>query len=666
MFSSMKFKILFFVTMVMVLTAGTNIFFTHREVGNAMLETQKQSVRKILEHVRLNTRQEYKRLLSEKTEMTIQKKIRLKQTALLILSVFEAYDSIPKEISSSKESVKAWAENWIATAPFKEFNYLILDKKAQLTYSSTPDFTLENMKFLKDIKGRVLTEVMKYDKLSKKGDYALIKLNQSRKLIYFVPFPRWEYTIVTTIDIDDIELEAQNKLNKIIAVLNAVSKQSVEFKDGYSFMFNGKEEFLISPPKDILQGLRSGKNINTKNPILKDMMKAAKSDNQKLIYILSNDPLKRQMSTSLSYFKNLDWYIGVTVPLEEIKRPARELAFKQSLIIAIMLLFSLVIIRIIVGRIASPLKLLALHAKNIPNQDFTKENQKENPIKDLPLQYNDEVGELASSFIFMETELKKNIKNLVQVTAAREKIQSELNVAREIQMGIIPKTFPTFPEYDEFDLFATLKPAREVGGDLYDFFLLDKDHICFTLGDVSDKGVPAALFMVITQTLIKTSAAHDRSPGAIMRNINNALAVDNPRSMFVTLIIGVLNFRTGKITYANGGHNPPVFIPVKTDPYFKEEISEPIVGVMEDMPYSDFSIKLDPGDCFLLYTDGVTEAMNLEEQCFSDEKLLETVKSSKGKSIDIIVDAIMADIMVHKGTAPQSDDIAMLMIQYNG
>jgi len=446
MFSSMKFKILFCITIVMTLTAGINIFFTHREVGNAMLETQKQSVQKILEHVRVNTRQEYKRLLSEKTEMTIQKRIQLKQTALLILSVFESYDSIPKEILKSKKSVKAWAEKWIATAPFKGFNYLVLDKKAQLTYSSTPDFTLENMKSLKDLKGRVLSTVMQYDKLSERGDYAVIKLNQASKLIYFVPFSRWEYTIVTTIDIDDIELEAQKKLNKIITVLDAVSKQSVEFKGGYSFMFNGKKEFLISPSKDILEGLQSGENINTKNPILKDMMEAAKSDNKKLIYILSHDPLQRQMSTSLSYFKSLDWYIGVTVPLEEIKRPARELVFKQSLIIAAILLLSLIIIRIIVGKIASPLKLLALHAKNLPNQDFTKESQKDNSIQDLPMQYNDEVGELASSFIFMEAELKTNIKNLVQVTAAREKIQSELNVAREIQMGIIPKTFPTFPE----------------------------------------------------------------------------------------------------------------------------------------------------------------------------------------------------------------------------
>ncbi len=651
--------------MIMAITAGINIFFTHRDVGNAMLETQEQSIRKILGYVTFDTKEEYRRLLSDKMQMTLKKKKRLKQTALLILSVLKSYDSIPKEISSSKENIKNWAKEWIANVPFKEFNYLILDNKAQLIYSSTPDFTQASMKSLKDVKGRILSQVMRHDKLSSAGDYAVLKSNKAGKLIYFVPFHQWKYTIVTAIDIDDIELEAQRKLDKIITILSEISKHVVGFKDGYSFMFNSKLEFLISPPNDILQSLKSGKNINTDNFILNDMMETAKSDKKKIIYILSNDPLHRQMSTSLSYFRNLDWYIGVTVPLEEIKRPAKDLVFRQSLIIAIILILSLIFIRIIVVRIASPLKLLALYAKNLPNQDFTKDNLEENSIKNLPLHYKDEIGELASSFIFMETELKKNIKNLVKVTAGREKIQSELNIAREIQMGIIPKTFPPFPEYDEFDIFATLKPAREVGGDLYDFFRLDKDHICFTLGDVSDKGVPAALFMVITRTLIKTSAEHEKSPGAIMSNINNILATDNPRSMFVTLIIGILNFRTGHITYANGGHNPPVFIPAIEKPYFKHQKIEPIVGVMPNVSYSDFCIDLNPGDCFLLYTDGVTEAMNNEKQCFSEEKLLKTVEYNKGKSIDAIIGTIMEDIMSHKGSAIQSDDIAMLLLKYN-
>ena len=662
MFSSIKFKILFFITIVMVFTAGINIFFTHKEVGNAMLDTQKQSVRKILEYVRLNTKEEYKRLLADKTKMTIKKKAQLKQTAMLILSVFESYDSIAGEKTDSNNTKKTLATAWIETAPFQEFNCFILDNKAQLVYSSIPELNLAGQE---DIKGRILTEVMQYDNLLDKGGYAVVKSDLSSKLIYFVPFPKWKYTIGTTIDIDDIEIEAQDRLNQIIVSLNAVSKQSVGFKGGYTFMFNGELEFLIAPPEHTLQGLKSGLNRDTKNPILKDMMKIAKADNKKLIYTLADDPLEKQMTTSLSYFKNLDWYIGVTIPLDEIKRPAQELVFKQSLIIALILALSLIIIRVIVVRIASPLKLLATHAKNLPNQDFTIENDGENLIKKLPAQYNDEIGELAASFIFMEAELKENIKNLIQETEARQKIQSELNVAKEIQMGIIPKIFPTFPEYDEFDLFATLKPAREVGGDLYDFFLLDDDNICFALGDVSDKGVPAALFMVITQTLIKTSAKLERSPGAMMSNINNLLAADNPRSMFVTLIIGVFNFRTGHITYANGGHNPPVFIPAKQRPYFKEAKIEPVVGVMEGLTYSDISIKLEPDDCFLLYTDGVTEAMNSEEECFSNEKLLKTTESCKEQDINVIVDNIMAEIMVHKDTAPQSDDIAMLIIKSN-
>lgn len=239
-------------------------------------------------------------------------------------------------------------------------------------------------------------------------------------------------------------------------------------------------------------------------------------------------------------------------------------------------------------------------------------------------------------------------------------------MAREIQMGIIPKTFPTFPDQEQFDLFATIEPAKEVGGDLYDFFLMDEDHLCLTLGDVSGKGVPAALFMVITRTLIKTTAEHEQSPAKIMSHINNILEADNPSSMFVTLIIGVLNIRTGALTYASGGHNHPILIRKNGEVNYKTDQSGPMVGVIGGFDYRELSVSLLPGDSFFLYTDGVTEAMDPDQQLFSDEQLLGTMQDGPLDSLEKTVENVMAKVKEHAGTAPQSDDIAMLMIRYNG
>jgi sigma-B regulation protein RsbU (phosphoserine phosphatase) len=268
--------------------------------------------------------------------------------------------------------------------------------------------------------------------------------------------------------------------------------------------------------------------------------------------------------------------------------------------------------------------------------------------------------------MFMKAELKKNIRNLMDITAAKERIEGELNVAREIQLGLLQKVFPPFPHHGQFDLFATLEPAKEVGGDLYDFFFIDDDHLCFALGDVSEKGVPAALFMTITMTLLKNTAKRDISPAEMMYQINNVLCAENPRSMFVTLFIGILNIRTGKIRYSNGGHNPPVLVSSNEGVVYKTDLSGPIVGPIEDMNYNELTIMLNPGDALFLYTDGVTEAMNPEDELFSEERLLTEMKGVGDKSVEEIVSTLMMKVKKHARSAPQSDDIAMLVLRFKG
>lgn len=275
----------------------------------------------------------------------------------------------------------------------------------------------------------------------------------------------------------------------------------------------------------------------------------------------------------------------------------------------------------------------------------------------------DEVGRLSESFGFMQKSLREFIANLKQTTAAKERIESELRIAHDIQMSILPKKFPPFPDHTEFDIFATLKPAREVGGDLYDFFFIDEHHLCFLIGDVSDKGVPAAFLMAVTKTLLKIIAEQDYAPGDILEKINNHLAEDNESCMFVTLFLAILDIRNGAITYGSAGHNPPV-IYNSSDAAFMEPLNEPVAGAMPNMHYSTRHTTLAPGDTLFLYTDGVTEAMNPQQELYSEQRLLDFLSNSTCRNPTNMIKDVSQSISAFSGTAEQSDDITMLALKY--
>ena len=278
---------------------------------------------------------------------------------------------------------------------------------------------------------------------------------------------------------------------------------------------------------------------------------------------------------------------------------------------------------------------------------------------------SDEVGDLARAFNKMTEDLKVYIKNLQKATAAKEKIESELNIAREIQLSILPKIFPPFTGIPELDLFAVLKSAREVGGDLYDFFAMDEDHFCFVIGDVSGKGVPASLFMAVTKTLFKATAVKDTPPEIILEKVNAELSKGNEQMMFVTTFFAILNIKTGVIEFANGGHNLPVLIRKGASPQYLWPTGGTVVGAMEGIKFERGTLTLAPGDRFFLYTDGVTEAMDENEVVFSDDRLLRELRILEGLPLQEVLSHLLATLVEYsKGN--QHDDITMLLLEYKG
>jgi sigma-B regulation protein RsbU (phosphoserine phosphatase) len=262
-------------------------------------------------------------------------------------------------------------------------------------------------------------------------------------------------------------------------------------------------------------------------------------------------------------------------------------------------------------------------------------------------------------------ELQESLENLQRTTSAKERMESELNIGKDIQMSMLPLEFPPFPERKEFDIFAVLKPAREVGGDFYDFFFIDEDQLCFCVGDVSGKGVPSALFMAVTKTLIK-SRKNDLSTASILTHVNDELSRDNTASMFVTIFTVILNVKTGEFVYTNAGHNPPYIKRENGAIERLDQLHGPVIGAMEGMTYREENLLLNNGDLLLMYTDGVTEAMNAEGKLFSEKRLADFLTPQSFVSVEAMVDNTVAVVEEFQGQADQADDITVLAVQFHG
>lgn len=280
------------------------------------------------------------------------------------------------------------------------------------------------------------------------------------------------------------------------------------------------------------------------------------------------------------------------------------------------------------------------------------------------LRENNELGDLAHCVNSMAVSLDNYINDLTRITAEKERIGAELDVATHIQSSMLPCIFPAFPDRTEFDVYASMTPAKEVGGDFYDFFMVDDSHVAFVVADVSGKGIPAALFMVIGKTLIKDHTVPDANLETVFKEVNNILCESNSENMFITAFEGVLSLKTGELRFVNAGHENP-FVYRKGGSFEKYPIQACFVlAGMEDMNYKGGSIMLEPGDKLFLYTDGVTEANNADNELYGTERLTDILRTIGDKTPYEILPAIKADIDAFVKDAPQFDDITMLCLEF--
>lgn len=455
--------------------------------------------------------------------------------------------------------------------------------------------------------------------------------------------------------------------------------------NGFGFVINKQGQIIASPHTtgDLITGINNIKDLRqSTNTSLADAVQ--KIINEKSGLTEANIDGK-DYYLAYAPMKNTDWYFVTAMEVDTVIAPAKETheniiniateymdnlseKTKMTVIgmiisISILLFFITYIGWSLADYLTKPIRQLSKGVQQIAMGNFNGK---------LNIHTGDEIESLAISFNAMTTELQTYIKNLEQITAEKERIATELNVATNIQKNMLPCIFPPYPDRKDFDIYAVMYPAKEVGGDFYDFYLLDENHLVITIADVSDKGIPAAMFMVITKTILKNFAMSMTSPddfSAVVQCANRQLCENNEEMMIVTVFMGMLDLKTGKFIYVNAGHTPPMIRHKHKDDSTFEYLpveKNCVLGINEEAQFKQQEVYLKQGDELFLYTDGVTEAINKEKKLYSIERLYSNLNKINQKSScqDILRDVKLSIDEFAQGMY-QSDDITMLAIKLN-
>ena len=333
--------------------------------------------------------------------------------------------------------------------------------------------------------------------------------------------------------------------------------------------------------------------------------------------------------------------------------------------IAVTAFMGFIITRLMERTTVRPINAIAKAAQSYV-EDRRSGNTRMEHFSSLPIRTGDEVEHLNRVMAQMEKDLSVYMEDLTRVTKKEERVRTELDMASKIQKGALPDIFPAFPDRQEFDLYASMEPAKEIGGDFYDFFLIDDDHLCLVIADVSGKGVPAALFMMASKIILADNAIMGKSPSEILYDANNAICKNNKLEMFVTVWVGILEISTGKLTAANAGHEYPAL--KKGDggfAVFKDRHGF-VLGGMEGMKFKEYEILLSPGDKLFVYTDGVPEANDPDGNMFEVKRMIDALNEDPDASPAQILGAVRGEISKFVREAEQFDDLTMLCLEYKG
>jgi sigma-B regulation protein RsbU (phosphoserine phosphatase) len=624
---------------------------TYVSTGENVLRADQEKFMTTLRVMEENIDAGFLRLNAAKLEGVIRAKERLRGTArrfaLLPAPDRTADGPAAQEAAPALEELR---RNFIRES---EKEGLLLDSFPPASLAQGPQTRLGLRPEMTDIKGRDLREVLAH--LPAAGDFGIYRPpGYGPLLVYFLPAPdrTRERVTICAISIQSLEDEAEATVHALTRELEARFHSLSLYSGGFIALLDASGAILAA------KGAFGPSERSSLAPLFEQARASGATARENALRIRRSDGEEEDYLAAVAFSRPFGWFTVMAAPLAEIDAPSRALLGRlaaQSLGIGLTaLLVSLFLLR----RAIRPLRLLLPKLTALPDMDFSSPQAGAALAYDLPLDRRDEAGDLARSFSAMGERLQANVRALMESSAMQERLRGELGAAREIQHGILPPP-DLAPNIFGIASSAMLEPAREVGGDLYYFFTLPDGRHAFVIGDVSGKGVPAALFMAITVTLTRYTLAAESDPGAALSQINALLEAHNPRTMFVTLFLALYDPVSGRLEYANGGHNPPLLVGGGSVTRLNG-LSGPLVGVMPGVQYQSFSHALREGDLCLLYTDGVTEAVNEAGEAY-DEKRLEAYLAAHGaEHPKDLLTGIFADVRHFRGTAAPFDDITML------
>ncbi len=426
------------------------------------------------------------------------------------------------------------------------------------------------------------------------------------------------------------------------------------YENGFAFVVSYAGTFVTHPNQNFIMNesvfsLAESHNLTSLREVGRKMIKGKVGFEK-----IESVTLKGDSRIYYTPFTSNQWSLAVMFPENELYASLNNLSIMIIVLGLIGLAFLITTVTIVSKKLTRPLSLFASAAYEIGLGKFDFE---------LPtVKSDDEIGGLYNSFKKMQKELNNYIENLKETTAAKEKMESELRIAHKIQMDMVPKLFPPFPNRDDIDLHAFIYPAKEVGGDLYDFFFLDDDKIAVLVGDVAGKGVPAALFMAVTRTLIRSKMIKGLSTSEVVGEINRDLMQDNDSKLFVTLLLCIIDIKANTIEYTNAGHNPPYIISKDGNVNQLTDRHGMALGIFDLKPYTQSEYKMKSGDKFVLYTDGINEAMDKESNLYDYERFEKVLNEIANLSAKESTAHILKDIKEFTKDAEQSDDITLMVV----
>lgn len=431
--------------------------------------------------------------------------------------------------------------------------------------------------------------------------------------------------------------------------------------DGIQYWLFGSDGKIISSPESIREEKNPPKSSSVKalrafqsHSIqgFKDEMRKAQSDT-----IVVKSPLDgSKIRLVHAPLQLAGWSLWAAIPEDQILQPIILQLEISSLIFLLGLLLIIWIILVVSRRITYPLEKLTVFSQELAAGNLAAQVR--------GVRGSDEIGQLARAFDIMVVDLKSSVEHRIEEESARKSVEREIEVARKIQTSLLPHEFPPYPERKEFDLYALNRPAKLMAGDFYDFFFTDKSTLAFTIADVSGKGVPAAMFMAVARTAIRNFTIPERSPEEIISKLNHHLYVENTSSMFITLFYGQYDTKSGKLTYVNAGHNPPMIFSSESGTYTRLESTGPLVAAFDESEFEQDSIVLAINDLFFSFTDGVSESYaDSPSELYGDDRIISTLRKHREESSERICESVLGDVMRFSRNI-QRDDITLLALRH--